>query len=305
MIIDKISDELLKKISDLEKLPQGSFNIRKNGKLFKRNSDSDIEIKSKKDKDGIDIIVKKGIKNKSVHIPVILTAGGFSDLVYNDFYIGEDADVTIVAGCGIHNDSEQKSEHNGIHSFHLGKNSKVTYIEKHFSFGKGVGNLNPVTNIEMKENSTFKMLTSQLGGVNSAERTTNCVVGKNATLIIDEKILTTSSQTAKTNFTVNLNKENAKVEVLSRAVAKNKSYQSFTSNIIGNSKCFGHVECDGIISEHSVIESTPKITARNLNANLSHEASIGKISEEQLVKLMTLGLTQKEAEKKIIDGFLK
>ena len=305
--MNKIEKDLLEKIADLHEIPQGTFNIRKNGESIARNSTEEIEIVQKADKSGIDIIVKPNTKNKSVHIPVIITVGGLSDLVYNDFYIGENSDILIVAGCGIHNTNEKASQHNGIHAFHLGKNCKVKYIEKHLGMGdsKGEKILNPVTKIEMDKNAFFEMETIQLGGVSFSKRDTKAVLSDNAKLIIKEKILTEQSQIAKTNFDVILKGNNSSVEVISRSVAKNKSKQTFASNIKGKSECFGHVECDGILLDKATIESTPKIVAQNVNASLVHEAAIGKIAGDQIVKLQTLGLTEEEAQNEIIKGFLK
>lgn len=304
--ITKIDRDLLLSIADIHKIPEGSFNIRKNGESILRNSDSDIEIVSKKDKSGIDIIVKPNIKNKSVHIPVIITQSNLTELVYNDFYIGENSDVTIVAGCGIHNPSNEKSEHDGLHTFHLAKNSKVKYIEKHLGLGnKGDKVLNPETKIFMDNDSYFEMETVQLGGVSYANRKTYAKLKDNSKLIIKERVLTTENQTAKTNFKVDLVGKNSSVDVLSRSVAKDYSKQEFNSNIIGNSECFGHVECDGIIVNKAEIISTPKINAKNVNASLVHEAAIGKIAGEQILKLLSLGLTEQEAEDLIIKGFLQ
>lgn len=305
--MDKIDKELLSQIADFHKIPQGSFNIRKNGESVDRKSTKDIEIVSKKDKSGIDIIVREGVKNKSVHIPVIITVGNLNDVVYNDFYIGKDADVLIVAGCGIHNPTNQKSQHDGIHSFHLAENCRVRYIEKHLGSGNGKGEkiLNPVTEITMEKGSSFEMETIQLGGVSKSVRTTNATLYENSKLVIKEKILTSDRQTAKTVFNVKLKGKNSSVEVVSRSVAKGKSKQTFLSNIVGENECFGHVECDGIIVENARIISTPKIDAQNVNTSLVHEAAIGKIAGEQIVKLQTLGLTKEEAEAEIIKGFLK
>ena len=305
--MEKIDQELLEQIADIHSIPQGSYNIRKNGASIARNTTKDIDIISKTDKSGIDIIVKPYVKNKSVHIPVIITVGNLSDLVYNDFYIGEGADVLIVAGCGIHNDTDTTSQHDGIHSFHLEKNCKVKYIEKHLGLGNGSGKkvLNPVTNIEMQDGSYFEMETIQLGGVSSSVRSTYAKLYNDTKLVIKEKILTTDKQTATTKFHVDLIGTNSSVEVISRSVAKNRSRQKFGSNIHGKNECFGHVECDGILIDNAVIESTPKIVAEDVNATLVHEAAIGKIAGEQLIKLMTLGLTKEEAENLIIKGFLK
>ncbi len=305
--MDKIDKDLLAQIADLHKIPSGAYNIRKNGKALSRNSTSDIEIVPKTDKSGIDIIVKPNVKNKSVHIPVIITEGGIDDLVYNDFYIGENAQVTIVAGCGIHNVTSNKSQHDGIHTFHLGANSDVLYIEKHLGLGDGVGEkiLNPVTQIDMKANSNFVMETTQLGGVSSSVRTTKARLGDNAKLVIKEKILTSDTQSATTKFDVDLVGANSSVDVMSRSVAKDNSYQCFCSKVKGKNHCFGHVSCDGILVGNARIDSTPKIVCENVNATLIHEAAIGKIAGDQITKLMTLGLNYEEAENLIIKGFLK
>ena len=302
--MNNIDKELLASVADLHSMPLGSYNIRKNGESVERNSTKDIEIISKKDKSGIDVIVKSGVKNKSVHIPVIITVGNLTDLVYNDFYIGEDADVLIVAGCGIHNPTGEESRHDGIHTFHLEKNSKVRYIEKHLGTGVGGKILNPITKILMEENSEFEMDTVQLGGVTYSKRDTEALLKENAKLIIKEKILTTDTQEAITNFNVTLEGKNSHVQVISRSAAKGKSKQSFTSNIIGKAECFGHVECDGILLDNAQIVSIPKIDALCPEASLVHEAAIGKIAGEQLIKLMSLGLTREEAENLIIKGYL-
>lgn len=301
--MDKIDANLLSQVADLHGTPQGSFNIRKNGECLNRNSTADIEIVSKKDKSGIDVIVKPNVKNKSVHIPVIVTVGGFNDLVYNDFYIGENAEVLIVAGCGIHNTTDSASVHNGIHSFHLKKGSKVRYVEKHLGEGKSV--LNPVTNIKMDKDSVFEMETIQLGGVTSSNRKTKAMLKENAKLVVREKILTSNKEVAKTLFNVALNGKNSSVEVSSRSVAKGRSYQEFVSKVIGKNECFGHVECDGIVLDNATILSSPKVFAKDINATLIHEAAIGKIAGEQIVKLQTLGLSEEEAQNEIVKGFLK
>lgn len=305
--INQIDSELLEQIANMHGIPQGSFNIRKNGQSIARNSDSDIEIISKTDKSGIDIIVKPGVKNKSVHIPVIITVGNLSDLVYNDFYIGKGADVLIVAGCGIHNETNQKSQHDGIHTFHLEEDCKVKYVEKHLGVGIGSGEkvLNPTTEVYMKSGSEFEMETIQIGGVSYSNRKTKAVLDDNTKLIIKEKIKTDKKQKAITAFDVVLKGKNSSVEVISRSVAKDSSRQKFVSNLHGRNECFGHVECDGIILDKAQIISEPKITAENINATLIHEAAIGKIAGDQLIKLQTLGLSEEEAQNEIIKGFLK
>lgn len=301
--MDNIDKQLLSQVADLHDVPQGSFNIRKNGECLSRNSTSDIEIISKKDNSGIDIIIKPNVKNKSVHIPVIVTKGGFNDLVHNDFYIGQNADVLIVAGCGIHNSTDKTSTHNGVHSFHLKKGSRVKYIEKHLGEGKSV--LNPVTVIKMDEDSIFEMETIQLGGVTTSNRKTKVILKENAKLVVREKILTSDNESAKTTFDVTLNGKKSSVEVSSRSVATGNSYQEFISKVTGNNECFGHVECDGIILDNAKIMSSPKVYAKDINATLIHEAAIGKIAGEQIIKLQTLGLSVEEAEGEIVKGFLK
>lgn len=305
--MDKIEKDLLKTIADIEQVPMGAYNIRENGKGVARNTTVNIDIVTKTDKQGIDIIVKPNTKNESVHIPVILTQGGFNDVVYNDFYIGENADVVIVAGCGIHNSSCETSQHDGIHTFHLSKGSKVKYIEKHYGEGSGTGDriLNPQTVVNLDEGSYMEMETVQIEGVSSTVRETNANLSKNTTLVISERIMTSGEQTAKTIFNVSLNGKDSSVHVASRSIAKNNSKQEFISNVLGNEKCFGHVECDAIIMDKAKVISTPKIVANHIEASLVHEAAIGKIAGEQLIKLMTLGLTEKEAEEQIISGFLK
>lgn len=304
--MDRTDEQLLETIADLHGIPEGSFNIRKNGKLLARNSDSDIEIVSKKDKDGIDIIVKPNVKNKSVHIPVLLTVGDFKDTVYNDFYIGENADVTIIAGCGIHNDACSDAEHDGIHTFYLSKNAKVRYVEKHYASGNGTGKkvFDPITKIYLKENAQFILEATQLGGVTYTDRKTYATVGKRAQLTVKEKILTDNDERAITDFKIKLSGEGSRADVVSRSVARGHSMQKFQSDLIGKNECFGHVECDGIVLDNARIISTPKIDAVSPEASLIHEAAVGKIAGEQLLKLMSLGLSEQEAEDAIIRGFL-
>lgn len=304
--MDRTDEQLLETIADLHGIPEGSFNIRKNGKLLARNSDTDIEIVSKTDKDGIDIIVKPNVKNKSVHIPVLLTVGDFQDTVYNDFFIGENSDVTIVAGCGIHNDTCGNAEHDGVHTFYVGKNAKVRYVERHYANGSGTGKkvFDPVTKIYLKENSQFILESTQLGGVTYTDRKTYATVGKNAQLLVKEKILTDGEEKAITDFKVKLTGKNSRADIVSRSVAKGKSLQQFKSDMIGKNECFGHVECDGIVLDGARIISTPKIDAVSPEASLVHEAAVGKIAGEQLLKLMSLGLTEQEAEDAVIKGFL-
>lgn len=305
--LNKIDKDLLATIADLHEIPEGAYNIRKDGKLVSRNTNANIDIVTKTDKPGIDIIIKAGTKNQSVHIPVIVSAAGLKDLVYNDFYIGKDAEVTIVAGCGIACGGTEDEGHDGIHSFHLEQGAKVTYIEKHYASGKGTGKrvLNPVTNIEMKKDSYMKMETTQIGGVTYSVRDTNAKLEDGAKLEINEKIMTANDEYAETNFNVDLDGKDSSTHVVSRAVAKNNSKQIYKSVINGNNKCYGHTECDAIIMDKAFIVAKPELTAKSTDASLIHEAAIGKIAGEQIIKLQTLGLTEREAEKEIIKGFLK
>ena len=305
--MDAIQLSLLQQVAELHQVPEGAYNIRANGTSAQRNTTANIDIVSKTDKDGIDIIIKPGTKNESVHIPVVLSESGIRETVYNDFYIGEDCDVTIVAGCGIHNCGVQNSEHSGIHSFHLGKNAKVKYVERHYGEGDGTGEniMNPTTVVELDEGSYLEMETTQIKGVDSTIRTTNAKLGANSTLIIKEKVMTHGTQLAKSDFTVDLDGEGCHTHVISRSVARDNSKQIFLARINGNAKCYGHSECDAIIMDNAVVSAIPEVTANHLEASLIHEAAIGKIAGEQLIKLMTLGLTEKQAEEQIINGFLK
>ena len=306
--MDKIDKELLKTIADVDAEEiKGAYNIRKNGQGIERKITDNINIVTKTDVSGIDIIVKENTKFEFVHIPVIITESGLKDVVYNDFYIGKNANVIIVAGCGIHNDHHKNSEHNGIHRFFLEEGAKVKYIEKHYGEGTGDGKriLNPVTEVHLKKGASLNMESIQIKGVDSTIRTTNAVLEEDTNFVVTEKIMTHGKQFAKTNFDVKLNGENSSVKVTSRSVATEQSEQIFNSKVEGNAKCFGHVECDAIIKDNAKVTSTPEIVANNIDANLIHEAAIGKIAGEQLIKLMTLGLTEKQAEEEIINGFLK
>ncbi len=305
--MDEIQKELLSEIAGLHEIPTGAYNIRSNGTALGRRSTANIEIIPKEDKPGIDIIIKPNTKNESVHIPVIISETGLKDLVYNDFFIGENCDVTIIAGCGIHNCGGNESRHDGIHTFFVGKNAKVKYVEKHYGEGDGNGEnvMNPTTIIYIEEGGFMEMDTVQIKGIDSTLRKTKAVLTANASIKISEKILTHGKQTAETDFTVDMNGEDSSADVVSRSVAKENSHQIFRSCINGNTKCAGHTECDAIIMDHALVSAIPELTANDVNANLIHEAAIGKIAGEQLIKLMTLGLTEKEAEEQIINGFLK
>ncbi|MBQ7412057.1 MAG: SufD family Fe-S cluster assembly protein [Clostridia bacterium] len=305
--MDNIQKNLLEKIADLHKIPEGAYNIRANGVLGGRSTTANIDIITKTDKSGIDIIIKPNTKGESVHIPVIISQSGLTELVYNDFYIGEDADVVIVAGCGIHNTGDDKSQHDGIHSFHVGKGAKVKYVERHYGEGDGNGEniMNPTTIIEIDENGYLEMETTQIKGVDSTDRVTTAKLAKGAKIVVKEKLMTHGSQFAKTEFTVDLNGEDSGANIISRSVAKDSSRQIFKSVINGNNKCTGHTECDAIIMDNATVVAIPEITANHIDAALIHEAAIGKIAGEQIIKLMTLGLTEQEAEEQIVSGFLK
>ena len=305
--MDTIQKTLLEQVADIHEVPQGAYSLRINGNLYGKNDSENITIVKKEDKPGIDIYIRPGTKKESVHIPVLLSQSGLKELVYNDFHVGEDCDVTIVAGCGIHNGGDKESEHSGIHSFFLGKNAKLKYIEKHYGQGDGNGKniMNPTTVVEMGEGSYMEMETAQIKGVDSTVRNTTATLAAGATLIVREKIMTHGEQFAETNFTVNLDGEDCGARVVSRSVAKDRSRQSFISHVNGNNRCSGHTECDAIIMDDAVVTAVPEIEAKHVEASLIHEAAIGKIAGEQLIKLMTLGLTEKEAEEQIINGFLK
>ena len=307
MAMDKIQQNLLEQVAGIHEVPAGAYSIRINGQLHGKNSSENIEIVKKQDKPGIDIYIKPGTKNESVHIPVILSQTGLKELVYNDFHIGEDCDITIVAGCGIHNGGSETSEHSGIHSFFMSKNAKCKYIEKHYGEGDGNGKnvMNPTTYVELAEGSYLEMETAQIKGVDSTKRVTTGKVMKNATLIVREKIMTHGQQYAETEFDVELAEDGSGAHVISRSVAKDSSKQKFISRIVGNSRCSGHTECDAIIMDEATVAAIPEILAVHPEASLVHEAAIGKIAGEQLIKLMTLGLTEKEAEEEIINGFLR
>lgn len=305
--MDAIQKGLLERLADLHEVPEGAYNIRTNGGLGGRNTTANIDIISKEDKPGIDIIIKPNTKKESVHIPVIISESGLHDMVYNDFYIGENADVTIVAGCGIHNCGDQESSHDGIHTFHVGKNAKIKYVERHYGEGEGTGAniMNPETVIYIDDGGFLEMETTQIKGIESTVRKTTASLGNDAKLVIKESLMTHGKQFAKTDFTVDLNGENSSANVISRSVAKDESYQEFYSNIRGNNKCAGHTECDAILMDKARVVAIPEISANHIDASLIHEAAIGKIAGEQLIKLMSLGLTEQEAEEQIVNGFLK
>ncbi|MCR4617296.1 MAG: SufD family Fe-S cluster assembly protein [Lachnospiraceae bacterium] len=305
--LDEIGKRLLMEVADLHSVPEGAYNIRANGEAVGRVSTANIDIVPKTDTSGIDIIIKPGTKNESVHIPVVMTQSGIKEVVYNDFHIGEDADVVIVAGCGIDNCGPKDSEHDGIHRFYVGKGAKVKYVEKHYGSGDGAGKriLNPGTEVYMEEDSSMEMEMVQIKGVDDTTRTTKAELKAGANLVVRERLMTHGDQRAISIYEVGLNGKGASADVVSRSVARDNSYQKFDAVLTGNDECTGHTECDAIIMDNGRILAVPGLEANSVDAALVHEAAIGKIAGEQLIKLMTLGLTEEEAEEQIINGFLK
>lgn len=304
--ISDITKTLLGLVSDWTGTFNGAYNIREDGQCAGRQSSKNIKIESKTDNPGLEIRVLPGTKDETVYIPACVTKTNVNDIVYNDFYVGENADITIVAGCGVHNDGNEESRHNGIHRFFIGKNAHVKYEEKHVGTGSGEGirSIDPVTEIYLEENSLLEMDTSQIGGVDKTDRKTTATAAAGARLVINERIMTEGSQVADTFFQIELNGEGSGADIVSHSVAKDKSHQSYISTIIGNAPCSGHSECDAIIAGEAIVDAAPRLYARNSDAALIHEAAIGKIAGEQILKLRTLGLTEEEAEAKIIEGFL-
>ena len=307
MKMDAIQKQLLQEVADLHDVPEGAYNLRANGESVGRQSTANIEIVSKTEGSGIDIHIKPGTKKESVHIPVVLSESGLKETVYNDFFIGDDCDVLIVAGCGIDNCGTQDSEHDGIHRFYVGKNTKIRYVEKHYGSGSGDGKriLNPVTEVYMEEGSTMEMEMVQIKGVDSTERTTIAKLAADAKLVVHERLMTHGEQRASSIYKVELNGDGSSADVVSRSVARDRSYQKLDMCIIGSAACSGHTECDSIIMDEGRILAVPSLEANSVDAALVHEAAIGKIAGDQIIKLMTLGLTEAEAEEQIINGFLK
>ena len=305
--LSDVQKKILEEVADLHKIPVGAFNIRANGESVGRNSTANIEITPKTDVSGIDIRIKPGTKNESVHIPVVISQTGMKENVYNDFYIGEDADVLIVAGCGIDNCGNADSEHDGIHRFYIGKGAHIKYVEKHYGSGTGKGKriLNPVTEVYMEENSSCEMEMVQIKGVDDTTRVTKAELAEGAKLLVSERLMTHDDQRAVSKYEVELNGAGSSADVVSRAVARDRSFQEFDAVISGNAPCHGHSECDSLIMDEGVVLAVPALKANNVDAELIHEAAIGKIAGEQIMKLMTLGLTEQEAEEEIINGFLK
>jgi len=305
--LDETQLRLLREVADLHKVPEGAYNIRSNSQSAGRKSTANIEITPKEDVSGLEIRIKPGTKHESVHIPVVMTESGLKETVYNDFYIGENADVVIVAGCGIDNCGNQDSQHDGIHRFYVGKGAHIRYVEKHYGSGDGKGKriLNPVTEVYQEENSSVEMEMVQIKGVDDTERTTVAELAAGARLVVRERLMTHGDQRAISVYDVRLNGDGAHADVVSRSVARDRSYQKFDAKLLGNAPCSGHTECDSIIMDQGRILAVPGLEANDVDAELVHEAAIGKIAGDQIIKLMTLGLTEQEAEEQIINGFLK
>lgn len=307
MNLDSIDREIFCEVADVFEIPDGAYNFRVNGKSVGRHSTANINIESKKSQSGLDIFIAPNTKNEQVHIPVAISATGLKETVYNDFHIGENAEVIIVAGCGIYNCGGQDSVHDGVHRFYLAEGAKIRYIEKHYGFGPGRGGkiLNPVTELYMQEGTEAVLEMEQIKGVDSTIRKTTAELAKNAKLVVKERLMTHGRQTAESSYDINLNGTDSAADIASRSVAQDLSKQTFNSRIVGNNKCRGHSECDAILMDKAQVFAVPSLDARNVDAELIHEAAIGKIAGDQLIKLMTLGLTRSEAESKIINGFLR
>lgn len=306
MQLNALDKKILEEVADLHDIPSGAYNIRRNGEGAGRNTTANIDIVTKEDKPGIDVIVKPETKDESVHIPVILSKN-LDDMVYNTFDIGENSDVLVVAGCGIHNSGTSKSQHDGIHDFVVRKGARMKYVEKHYGEGDGTGDrvLNPQTNIEVEEGATVEIEMVQIKGVDRTKRDTYVVLHKDARLIVTERLLTTGDQEAESNITVELKGENSTAQVITRSVAQGKSKQVFHLVMKGKEACRGHIQCDSIIMDQGQVSSIPEVAALHPAAELIHEATIGRIAGDQLTKLMTLGLSEEEAEDRILGGFLK
>ena len=305
--LDEIQKRLLREVADLHEVPEGAYNIRSNSQSAGRRSTAKIEITSKTDVSGLEIRIRAGTKHESVHIPVVMTESGLKETVYNDFYIGDEADVVIIAGCGIDNCGNQDSQHDGIHRFFVGKNAHIRYVEKHYGSGDGKGKriLNPVTEVYQEEGSSVEMEMVQIKGVDDTNRTTLAELGKGAKLVVRERLMTHGEQNAISTYDVRMNGEGSSADVVSRSVARDHSYQKFDAKLLGNAACNGHTECDSIIMDEGRILAVPGLEANDIDAALVHEAAIGKIAGDQIIKLMTLGLTEQEAEEQIVNGFLK
>ena len=285
---------------------KGAYSLRQDGKCIDSMSSGHVKIEPKIDQPGIVVHVEPGTIGETVYIPSCVTQGGIDDVVYNDFYVGADCDITIRSGCGVHTDDDTLAKHNGIHRFFVGERAKVHYEEKHMGTGVGDGirSINPVSEIHLEKDSFLEINATQISGVDRAYRKTTAEVAEGAKLVVHERLFTEGQQVTKTNFKVELNGDGSSADLVSRSVARDQSNQTMDSVIIGNAACTGHSECDSIIGEQAIVDASPRLFARNPDASLIHEAAIGKIAGEQIMKLRTLGLSEEEAEQEIINGFL-
>lgn len=307
MKIDKNTQKVLDQIDDKGFKQEGAYNLRYNGYALCHGDTEFIKIKKRTDgNQGIDVYISGETKGEAVHIPVVISTSGMTDMVYNDFYVEEGADVTIISGCGIHNSGCDDSRHDGMHTFHVGKNANVVYTEKHYGEGEGTGAriLNPVTKIILEDNAVFTLDTVQIKGVDSTIRETQVELGSGAKLIVTEKLMTHDKQTAVSNMDVLLNGEGSSAQIVSRSVAKGESVQTFHPKAVGNAGCHAHIQCDSIIMENAKVSAIPEINANHVDAAIIHEAAIGRINNDQVMKLRTLGLTGEEAESVIVEAFL-
>lgn len=307
MELDAVTNSVLNAIDASGFRQEGAYNLRYNGQALCHGDSEHIKIKRKEDRPGIDVYISGEARGEQVHIPVVIAKSGVTDIVYNDFYIEEGAEVVIVAGCGIHNSGCNEARHDGIHAFHVGKNAKVVYEEKHYGEGEGTGRniLNPVTRIDLEEGAVFTLDTAQIRGVDSTERKTDVDMGPGSRLVVMEKLMTHGSQSAVSNMEVRMNGSGSSAQIVSRSVAKETSRQTFHPNAVGNALCKAHIQCDSIIMDEAQVCSIPEIDARNVDAQIVHEAAIGRINTEQLLKLRSFGMTEEEAEAVIIENFLR
>ncbi|MEN6325307.1 MAG: SufD family Fe-S cluster assembly protein [Syntrophomonas sp.] len=307
MKFDQLDMNLLQAVADIRNLPSGALNIRRDGQAVLRQSSPNISITTNPENGGLIVEVKAGTKDETVHVPVILTKSGFKDKVYNTFIVGEDADVTIIAGCGIHNEGHADSSHDGIHEVIVKKGARMKYIEKHYGEGPGKGKriLNPTTIVRVDSGAVAEMEMSQIKGVDDTLRSTVAYIQEKGNLKVVERLLTHDNQQAESNIEVHIEGEGGVAQILSRSVAQDNSAQVFKAALYGENECSGHVECDAIIMDKAKIRAIPQLVAEDAEAVLTHEAAIGKIAGEQLIKLMSLGLSEQEAINTILEGFLR
>ena len=283
-----------------------AMNIREDAQTCQRRNSENVIITGLKDNTGLKIHVLSSAKGEEVFIPAIVTKSNITDEVRNDFYIDSGAEVIIQAGCALHTDGNGESTHNGNHHFYIGEGAKVTYNEKHFGEGTNAKKtISPSNVIVLEKNAYLKMDTIQTDGVSYTNRTTKATVKAGARLEINERIQTQNDQQSISNIDIDAIGDGASIDIVSRSVAKDDSVQTLKTNITANSVCTGHSECDTILVGNGKATSIPALVANNPKASLVHEAAIGRISQQQIEKLQTLGLDEEEAEHYIIKGFLR